>query len=597
MGYIGMPRPRRRKRAESRENVPFSWVSLHQKRLSEAEFLEVVRQLPVDPLLNDLIALLQFAEASEPSSPLAFPTLDQRLPELLPIRLASRVSENLETADHWIFFSKWQLLLAVKLLCAFGSRDAHSNVAGLDQLLELLLMVNDFYPGSADPGSSPEAAEKAVQEAALRQYALVQHETAYHLIGRYSEIFGALAAPREPDDSRIWLDVQEILGTKVGVDLDLFKAILFAFYANAVLNSQGNTESSRPEFRSVEVDDWFAKTILREDQWTSVLKTVGTTPDEIREHHLSVHGESIGNPVDLGFLLRKPIIRVPDGRVAALSGHLVVQRYTCGLYWDIHDALPDDKGQQPNRSNFQDFFGTLHEDYAGSVLRWTVNQQRRRGRKIDLIGDRGYGPGPGSNPDNLVVESIGQNNKRCVLFEYKVGRPPYQNTIVEGDVEKFQKHLLEKIGTGLDQEINLYHKLIAQEREIPGLTVSDASKWFFVIVVTDPYPSMGILLEPLRQKVSALTIGSDRKLYGPFILSLSELEQLEMLPKKRMSETLMEWDASPDRYWPFNTFFAHRTNSAPVGNERVAKLAEAELAKVPQILFGQTAKDIASDLC
>ena len=343
------------------------------------------------------------------------------------------------------------------------------------------------------------------------------------------------------------------------------------------------------------MDDWFAKTILHEDQWTSVLKIVSTTPDEIREHHLSVHGESVGNPVDLGFLLRKPIIQIPDGRMAALSGHLVVQRYTCGLYWDIHDALPDDKGQQPNRLTFQDFFGTLHEDYAGSVLRRIVEQQRRKGRKADLIGDQGYGPGPGSNPDNLVVESIGQNNKRCILFEYKVGRPPYKNTIVEGDVEKFQKHLLEKIGTGLDQEIDLYRSLIAQERAISEFTVSDASKWFFVIVVTDPYPSMGILLEPLREKVSALAAGSDRKLYGPFILSLSELEQLEMLPKKRVSETLMEWDAGPDREWPFNTFFAHRTNSAPVSNEYVSKLAEDDLDKVPQILFGQTVKDIASD--
>ena len=106
---------------------------------------------------------------------------------------------------------------------------------------------------------------------------------------------------------------------------------------------------------------------------------------------------------------------------------------------------------------------------------------------------------------------------------------------------------------------------------------------------------MGILLEPLREKVSALTAGSNRKLYGPFILSLSELEQLEMLPKKRVSELLIEWGTGPDRDWPFNTFFAHRTNSAPIRNEYVAKLADDDLSKVPQILFGQLTDGIMSE--
>ena len=546
-------------------------------------------------MLRGLIALLQFAEASEPSSPFTFPTLDRRLPELIPVQSASRISSSLKAADHWIFFSKWQLLLAIKLLCAFGSRDAHAGRPGLEQLLELLLMVNDFYPGDADPGSSPEAAVKSVQEAALRQYALVQHEIPHHLIGRFAEIFGALAAPRDPNDPRVWVDARDVLNAVAGVDLDRFKAILFAFYTGAVLNSEQGSETLQPEFRGMYVEDWFAQTLLSEDQWAPVLKLVGITPDEIREHHLSTYGESIGNPIDLGILVRKPIIQLAGGCAAAISGHLVVQRYTCGLYWDIHDALPNDKNHSSNRQAFQDFFGTLHEDYAGSVLRRIVDQQQGWGRNADLIGERGYGPGPGSNPDNLVVETIGQNNKRCILFEYKVGRPPYKNTIVEGDVESFQKHLLGKIGTGLDQEIDLYQRLIAQEREIPDLTVSDAQKWFFVIVVTDPYPSMGILLEPLREKVSALTAGSNRKLYGPFILSLSELEQLEMLPKKRVSELLIEWGTGPDRDWPFNTFFAHRTNSAPIRNEYVAKLADDDLSKVPQILFGQLTDGIMSE--
>ena len=577
----------RRQRRRSKVYVPFSWVSLNQKPLNEADFLAAVRQLPAEPFLHSVIALLQFAEASDPSSSVAFPELDRLLPELFPIQQARRVADRLKTADHWIFFSRWQLLLAVKLLCAFGSRETPTGNVSMGQLLDLLLMVNDFYPGSTNPGHSEEASVKAVQEAALRQYALVQHEHPHHLIGRYAEIFNTLTSL---NDAHVRVDIGNVLKTEFGVDLNMFKAILFAFYTNAVPTPQSGDEKPKPTFRTLDLEDWFSQTLLSHDQWASVVKIVGTTPDAIRKQHISSYGEHVGNPIDLGLLLRKPVIQLADGRIAAVSGHLVIQRYTCGLYWDINDALPSDEAAQPNRQAFQDFFGNLHERYGQSVLRRIVDTQKSRKRKADLIGEQDYGPGPGSNPDNLVVEFVGDKNKRCLLFEFKVGRPRYKDTIVEGDVEAFQKDLLLKIGTGLNQEIDLYQRLVTCEREIASLPTHDASKWFFVIVVTDPYPSLGILLGPLRERIAALRETANALLYGPFILSLSELEQLEMLPQKRMSELLIEWESGPDKDWPFNTFFAHRTNGAPVSNEYVAKLADDALGEIPQILFGQAAE-------
>ena len=37
----------------------------------------------------------------------------------------------------------------------------------------------------------------------------------------------------------------------------------------------------------------------------------------------------------------------------------------------------------------------------------------------------------GSNPDSLIVETIGSRNTRCTLFEFKVGRPRYKDSIVK----------------------------------------------------------------------------------------------------------------------------------------------------------------------
>ena len=45
-------------------------------------------------------------------------------------------------------------------------------------------------------------------------------------------------------------------------------------------------------------------------------------------------------------------------------------------------------------------------------------------------------------------------------------------------------------------------KVQAGQRNIPGLLTRNVTGWFFVIVLTDPFPAMGVLLEPLREKLT-----------------------------------------------------------------------------------------------
>ena len=401
-------------------------------------------------------------------------------------------------------------------------------------------------------------------------------------------MFGTLAAPSNKNHFRDWVDIRDIVMRQFGVDLDTFKAILFALYSSAVAVPQSDGEEPELGLRTLNPEDWFSETLLSRDQWMPVLESVATTPDEIREQHTNIYKDGIGNRMDLGLLLRKPVLRLDDNTVAVISGHLIVQRYTCGLYWDINDSLPDVSTAQPNRGAFQRFFGQLHENYCRGVLQRIADAQQMRDRTIHLFKEGDYGPGTGSNPDNLMVEIVDENEKRCLLFESKVGRPRYKDSIVEGDVEEFQQDLLAKIGEGLDQEIDLCRRFLAREREIHDLPVYDAFRWFFVVVVTDPYPSMEILLEPLRERLDAFGETANVRLYGPFILSLSELEQLEMLPEARVSDLLMEWHWGQHKEWPFNTFFAYRTQGEPIGNEYVAQMADDDLGRVPQILFGHT---------
>ena len=570
---------------ESRVRVPLSWAALNETPVSETGLLEMVRQLPVESLLPALVSLLQYGDASEPP---AYEVLDRRVRDLFPTETARRITVALERESHWMFFSKWQLLLAIKLICVFGYRGKARDNVDYSQFLKLLLMVNGFYPGGEEVPNTPEGAMEAVQETALQGYSLIQYEHPRSLIGRYAELFGRLTSTSNQAEFDNWVDIRNVLATELGIQLDDVNAVLFALYARSSIGASWPGDGTPgPRLGTLDPEIYFADTQLSKEELAGVLHLVRTSPEQIRDQHLAAYGETLGNPVDFGLLLRNPVIELPDGSLADISGQLLVQRYTCGLYWDIHDALPDDKTIAPNRGLFQTFFGELHEQYGRDVLRRILASQMGKHRKSHLKLERDYAVNTGSNPDGLLVETIGRRNTRCTLFEFKVGRPRYIASIVEGDVQAFHNDMRTKIEAGVDQEINFCQQLSSGLRVIPDLPVQDITKWFFVIVVTDPFPSWEILLKPLRQRLGTVDLGKVR-LCGPFILSLSELEELGTLPEKRVSDLLIEWANGPDSGWPFHSFYAHRTSGQPIRNEPVARLADQEMDHATVTLFGKS---------
>ena len=571
---------------ESRVRVPLSWEIVRGKAVSEGDFLQALSELPVGKLLPGLVTLLQCGDASEPA---AYRTLDHRISDLFPTWAARRIAERLSRESHWVFFSKWQLLFAIKLLCTFGSTDASIAQVKDDKFLDLLLMTNGFYPRGESDLSTDEGVKGTVQRLALLGYSLIQHELPSNLIGRYSELFGRLAAPTNQCEFNSWMDIQNIVKTKLGVHLETFKAVLFMLYGSSLGGSSWPGDGEvRPRLGCLIPERHFNDMRVPQEELNRTLELVSTSPEEIRAAHQSVHGNQIGNPFDLGILLRRPVITLPDGRLAGISGQLLIQRYTCGLYWDIHDALPDGGTAEPNRQSFQTFFGELHERYGRDVLDRIMAGQLGAKRKSCLLSEHDYPLGSGANPDSLVIETIGNRNTRCTLFEFKVGRPRYKDSIVEGDVRAFQDDLRRKIEDGLDQEIDFCRQVQTGQRHIPGLLTRDITGWFFVIVVTDPFPTIGVLLEPLREKLAnSAALGNTRR-YGPYVLSLAELEQLETLPKSRVSQLLVDWEDGPDRLWPFNTFYAHRTKGQPVGNSHILGLADEDIARVTNTLLGDS---------
>lgn len=565
--------------------VPLTWKALIGENVSETKLIDAIGQTHLGSVLPRLVSLLQTCDIKEPAT---YGELDHRISVLFRSSTASRIASRLsQESPPYIFFSRWQLLLAIKLVCTLASRDEPRTQMTNNQFLKLLLMTNGFYPGgdsATGPTESVDDLIDALRRTALQGYSLVQGEKPMSLIGRYAEIYGRLAAPENRSDFNTWVDIHGLLAGKLGFKLDTFKAVMFALFSSTVADKSNSDDVVLSQPVCLDPEAYFADTHLDREEVSRILQLISTTDEEVKAHHQSSYSDGIGNPVDLGILLRKPVIRLSDGTVVGISGQLLIQRYTCGLYWDIHDALTDDPNDTPNRGLFQTFFGELHERYGGDILRRVKCAQVRSGRQVRLLSETDYLSANGSNPDNLLIETIGSSTTRCTLFEFKVGRPRYRDSIVEGDIQAFEEDLRNKIEEGFNQELNFARQLMNGSRTVPNLSPQDVTAWIFVIVVTDPFPSMGLFLERLRTALANSSALGNANLYGPLVLSLKELEQLETITTSRVSQSLIDWTASTHSEWPFNTYYAYRTEGHPIPNTYVSESAEEDFEVVTTLL-------------
>ena len=148
----------------------------------------------------------------------------------------------------------------------------------------------------------------------------------------------------------------------------------------------------------------------------------------------------------------------------------------------------------------------------------------------------------------------------------------------------FEEDLSRKVEKGFKQELAFARQVMNGQRTVPGLSPRNITAWLFVIVVTDPFPSMGLFLESLTDVLANSPDLGNANLYGPFVLSLMELEQLETIPEKRVSQRLIDWSASTHAEWPFNTYYSYHTSRQAIPNRHISALAEDEFSRIEALI-------------
>ena len=260
--------------------VPLSWQVLNRNEVKGTDLLALLKKVSIDDALPTLVGLLQYGDSFTPP---AFDYLDRRVRQLFGSVLAHRVSAKLEQSNHLIFFTRWQLLLAIKLVCTFGTRAAQPVGVGASRVLELLLMVNCFIDDRAKEPSRLDNHDDlvdAVKASILKSYSLIDNEPPLALVGRYSEMFKVLANSTNKRTFKSWVDIGEVLESRLGIQLPAFKAVLFSLYGNTLTQSgvRNNLVCHCPG--DLTQGKWFCKTQMPVEALQDVLSLVTVSPDQ-----------------------------------------------------------------------------------------------------------------------------------------------------------------------------------------------------------------------------------------------------------------------------------------------------------------------------
>jgi len=471
-----------------------------------------------------------------------------------------------------VLFNRWQLLFGIKLVCTFGA-DKLSSADGRvppDDLLELLLNINDFIDRDnvtiSDEANGPVNVASAHQTV-LKEHFLFSDEQPQNLVGRYYNLLFELSDPSNAGQFDNWVNLPNKTVDALGISSLEFAAILFGLYSTTPISAEVRNGAEVKIFPPIHVGEtgqpfcidpsqYFRNIAFPLESSQKALELISCSPEDVKRDHQDKHGDNLGKLFDLTYLIQHPVVKLKDNCYAALSHNLLIQRLSVGLFWDIHDHLPS-SGPPPNRLTLDSFWGRLIEQYGTNLLRRVALSDPKRRR---LITESEYKLQQEKTADVILIEKQGQD--QGALFEFTVGRPRLFDSLIPGNLQAFEEDMLKKLGSAIDQEIDLLNRLFSGEKQISGVNVGQTKRWLICVVVADPYPSYDFFLGPLKKRMQALH-ATKTPVLGPLVLSLNELEQLEAMGSTRgLVGTLLDWVGSSYGSRPFSHFAGARARNS-----------------------------------
>jgi hypothetical protein len=337
----------------------------------------------------------------------------------------------------------------------------------------------------------------------------------------------------EPSDEKVkelGAKPKELLKDATGLDLEDLMTIGFAMWTHATVRQPGD-----PVLASL---DYLESTAMAPEKVESFLRVVSSTPEELRKN---LEGHT--GPYDFLPLQSKPVLRTEDGLLVIDAGFLL-DRFTKGLYWLVHDYLKFGLGDEARRERWNEAHSQMVEKMVRDQLRAMApglpgSPDRAFYDEDDLR--RAYVGKPGDKVCDAAIDY----GESFLLFEI-VDRQLTVTTRVEGKVSSFKTDTERSVVTKCRQldrtsrEILKNPSKLTNSPPVPGMRVVP------VLVVAGGYPTDAVSRSYAEELVDEKGLLKGQSIEKLAIVNLPEVEMLEALAKTRhdVATLITDWKSS-----------------------------------------------------
>jgi hypothetical protein len=451
------------------------------------------------------------------------------------------VERLIKEEEGGIFLHQEQLLAVMRLAIEYGSDRATTPLlTRMRDFSALLLSINDRL---SDEGPPETANEDAYTAFGMRAMGFAASQVLWHLIAR---------------TEATWFSVRELLKTSTkyvpvdqeferitGVRLSAFIAAITAAFAH----SEAAFDKQDWAGWAIDPAAFFAKTPDPTGMRRALDLLVGS-----RDWYRAAFAKRT-EPRYVGIAMlpfrQRPLYRLANGHLIAVSAHYLIERGMGGVYWTIADARKDD---DRSRRQFTDFVGEIHERYVNELVKSTVDPDKN----IEVV----YSDAD-ATPTKRGADTVILSQRYGVFLETTSTALHYERTVAAADLTSFDTEANEKIVKKIVQLEDAVAEYRSGELKYP--TGSDASRYertmWPVVVLREPFPYFFLIARRIARLLGATPLKREHRADPPVrIMSAEELElAVEAGHPERLHRLLKEWlmdDAYKDE--SFRNFYLHR---------------------------------------
>jgi hypothetical protein len=387
------------------------------------------------------------------------------------------------------------------------------------------IQINDLLPATPPPANATESERNLYRFAAfVAGWELINPPAAQDALCRLLCLMNE-APLRGPQYSEAAERLKERFRSQLGLefqwayDLTAFLMYWWEFNAEKI--------PTNPGAGLVDLRRWLAGAQVPGDVLDAYLRAVATRIEEIP----AVFDElrAADNPLETIPFRRKPLLRIDDYRLIAISPFLVSEKGGIDLFW----LLSNDPGGAKERRLWTDDFGLLHEAYVHLVLD-SLGAVRLGGRHVADL------PWSFDKRQHGQIDSLVFSDKTLVVLEVKGSlisqrakssaswdrlRPELERKLISGDDDRRRKGISQ-----LARSIIWLNSLRKAGGSIKGINIENVQRVLPVLVVADHgvrFPGLGRWFEEKMRAMLPASLSKDWHVGTLTICGIEDLENIE----------------------------------------------------------------------